>query len=282
MRASAAKGAKRRGRAPRPGGRRGPAACRGDAGRAPRRRARRAAGGGRARGRGGAARRPGRDARAGRPPGGLGERRHLRALGQGPHGGDRRGRRLRPGLPGRAAGALPQGARLARPAAGRAAARPRRLHVGRPRARARARADRAGRDRGLPRRRRPLVPLDRGREPALPAPGEDVRRLPGPLGHDRARSARRSARGPDHAGDPPRRRGDLLRRDVHRCDRPAVRGARRVSLPRALASARRRPADRHRPRPAGRDHAGGRRRGRDRDRGRRRIRHAVYRSRGPS
>ena len=82
-----------------------------------------------------------------RRAGGVGQRRDLPPLGHRARRGVLGGRRLRARLRGAAPRALPQGARRARAGAGRAAAHPRRLDLGRARARARARARRRRRDR---------------------------------------------------------------------------------------------------------------------------------------
>ena len=89
--------------------------------------------------------------------------------------------------------------------------------------------DAARADRGLPGGRRRLLALDRGRQPALSAPGQGLRRLARALGDDRPGARRRRpALGGDRARDPPRRRAHLRRRDVGQRDEAQLRGARRA------------------------------------------------------
>ena len=151
-----------------------------------------------------------------RQPGGLGRGRHVRAIAGRPDGGGGRAVDLRPRLRRRAAGGLLQGRRLARPRT-----RP---------SRSRVRADSAWnapepefalvltpdrRDRRLHDRQRRLVARDRGREPALPAAGEDLRRLVRDRAGDRARERGRAA-GRDPARGRPRRRRHRRRGDLDR------------------------------------------------------------------
>ena len=127
-------------------------------------------------------------------------------------------------------------------------------HVERARARDRRRARRRPRDRGLHDRQRRLLARHRGREPALPPPGEGLRRgvraRPG-----RARARRTGTRRSRSGSDLRRGRERSLRgRHLDRADEADVRRARQLARARQPGAARERAADRHGPRAARRLH----------------------------
>ena len=155
---------------------------------------------------------------------------------------------------------------------GRADRRARRLRLGRPGARDRRRPRRGRRPCRPDDRERRLLPRDRGREPALHRPGEDVRgRLRDRPGRARPRRLGGAAR--DQPAHPRRgRRRALRRRDLERADAPLVSRARRVAAPRQPGPARKRPPDRDGPRAARRLHARAGPHGRDHGSG---DRHAL-------
>ena len=104
-------------------------------------------------------------------------------------------------------------------------------------------SDARSRDRRLHDRQRRLVARDRGREPALPAAGEDLRRLVRDRAGDRARERGRAA-GRDPAQGRPRRRRHRRRGDIDRPPPPDVRRHARAPRPGAVLPARRVPAHR--------------------------------------
>ncbi|CAA9560670.1 MAG: Fumarylacetoacetate hydrolase family protein, partial [uncultured Thermomicrobiales bacterium] len=205
---------------------------------------------------------------ADRPAGGLGRRRHLPPIPRRPDGRVDPEERLRPGLRGGPAGAVPEGDAQPRLWSGGGGRRPGRLHLGRAGAGVGAGGQPRRRDRRLHRRQRRLVAVDRGGESALPAAGQGLQPL------RRPRPGRRPRLGdprPDGAADPPHdppeRDRALRRRDLDRPNAPHPGRPRRLPLPGQRVPLRRLPDDGHRDRAALRVHPGRRRRGRDHDRG---------------
>src|SRR6185503_10666697 len=186
-----------------------------------------------------------------RPARGLVRRGDVRAEPGRAHGGERGQGRLRPRLRGAPPGALPQGrGRPAHGGAWRADRDPRRLDVERPRARDRRRRRGAGPDPRVHDRKRRLVAGDRGRQPALPQPGQGVRGglrdRPGAL-HPAARAAGL----PDHHADLERGgRRPVRGQDLDHLHGAHVRRARRLARQGEPGPARVGPPDGHRPRPA--------------------------------
>ncbi|CAA9408584.1 MAG: Fumarylacetoacetate hydrolase family protein, partial [uncultured Phycisphaerae bacterium] len=212
---------------------------------------------------------PARRAAAGGVAGGLGRGRHVPAQqGRADGGVQGRGRRrlLRQGLRRRPAGAVLQvdAEQGGRPRAVRAGQKG--LALERPRARAGAAGQRARRDRRVHDRQRHELARHRGREPALPAAGQGVRRRlrARPMPADRPRPAAPRDRDPHR--DHPRRCDRVRGRDVARPDETATARARRMAPPRPQLPDRRDPPHRHRRRPAGRVLAALGRRDRDHDR----------------
>ena len=175
----------------------------------------------------------GADPRPDRRPGGVGGRRDLRTQPRGPRRGVERRRRrvvLRPGLRRRPSRAVPEGHSAPGRRTGRGGPHPRRLAVERPRAGADAGRQRGGHDLRLHDRQRHVEPRHRGREPALPAPGQDLRRLGGarPAAGRRptvppptTRRSRWRSSGPGRSCSPARPRsaasGDRCRRSSSGC-----------------------------------------------------------------
>ena len=156
-------------------------------------------------------------------------RRDVRALPRRTRRGERRQGRVHDGLRRAASRALHEGRRNApNRRAGTADRHPRRLDLERPRARDRRRPRDERPHRGLHDRQRRLVARHRGREPALPPAGEDLRRRvlvrAGRLRPGRDRATRSSSRcASPTSGVASSSRARLLHRD----DAPLVRRARR-------------------------------------------------------
>ncbi|CAA9586479.1 MAG: Fumarylacetoacetate hydrolase family protein, partial [uncultured Thermomicrobiales bacterium] len=206
-------------------------------------------------------------AAADRRAGGLGLRGDLPPQPRRPDGGiDPKGR-LRSRLRGGAAGVVFESD--ARPGIrpGRDDRHPRRFDLGRARAGAGTGDQQPGRDDRLHHRERRLVPLDRGREPALPATGQGLHRLCRARTVDHAHDgASRSNEAGDPARDRAQRHPPFRRRDIDRSDQPAAGRAGRLPASLQRVSGRGVPDDGNGHYPPARVHARGWRYGQHHDR----------------